>query len=113
VAPPDHEFDQKTAKMRGFTLHRKRDVAAKAAVAAQNQILWTGCKSNQTSADAYFNNRYNGAFTYYFVKVTRDTQNKLARKDVIAEMRKQMKGQFAQVPQLEGNASNRAQVIVY
>ena len=109
VAPPDHEFGTKTARMRGFTL-KPRDAKS---IAGQNQILWAGCKSNETSADAFFNGRYNGAFTYFFVKVTRDTQNKLARKDVVAQMRAQMKGKFAQNPQLEGNASNRAQAIVY
>jgi hypothetical protein len=120
VAPPDHEFDQKPAKVRGFTLDRPApatkkgaESAPKAAVAGANHILWTGCKANQTSADAYFNGRYNGAFTYYFVKVMRDTQNKLSRKEVIAKMRTLMKAGFAQTPQLEGNASNRAQAVVY
>ena len=84
IAPPEHEFGDKTAKMRGFTL--RRDTASKD-VAGQHQILWTGCKANETSADAYFDGRYNGAFTYYFVKVMRDTKNKLSRKDVIAKMR--------------------------
>jgi hypothetical protein len=120
VAPPDHEFDKKSAKMRGFTLAspatggKKNAVKdSKAPVAGANQLLWTGCKANQTSADAYFNGRYNGAFTYYFIKVMRDSQNKLARKDVIAKMRTLMKSSFAQTPQLEGNATNRTQAIVY
>lgn len=121
IAPPDHEFDQKTAKMRGFTLDRPPTASAKkgaaeiskAAVAGAHHILWTGCKANQTSADAYFNGRYNGAFTYYFVKVMRDTRNKLSRKEVIAKMRALMKSGFAQTPQLEGNATNRGQAIVY
>jgi len=76
-------------------------------------MLWTGCKANETSADAYFNGRYNGAFTYHFVKVMRDTKNKLSRQDVIAKMRALMRNQFAQNPQLEGNATNRGQAIVY
>ena len=121
IAPPDHEFEQKTARMRGFTLDRppsgsaKKGAAeaSKAAVAGAHHILWTGCKANQTSADAYFSGRYNGAFTYYFVKVMRDTQNKLSRKAVIAKMRALMKSSFAQTPQLEGNATNRGQAIVY
>ncbi len=120
IAPPDHEFGEETAKMRGFTLDRPADVAkkgtetaSKAAVAGANHILWTGCKANQTSADAYFNGRYNGAFTYYLVKVMRDTQNKLSRKEVVAKMRALMKSSFAQNPQLEGNATNRTQAIVY
>ena len=121
IAPPDHEFEQKTARMRGFTLDRppsgsaKKGAAeaSKAAVAGAHHVLWTGCKANQTSADAYFTGRYNGAFTYYFVKVMRDTQNKLSRKAVIAKMRALMKSSFAQTPQLEGNATNRGQAIVY
>ena len=43
----------------------------------------------------------------------RDTQNKLSRKAVIAKMRALMKSGFAQTPQLEGNATNRGQAIVY
>ena len=124
VAPPEHEFTKKTARMRGFKLNRgpspnakknpaAKKIAAKAAVAGQHHILWTGCKANQTSADAFFNGRYNGAFTYALVKVMRDTKNKLARKEVIVRMRALMKGKFAQDPQLEGNATNRTQAIIY
>ena len=43
----------------------------------------------------------------------RDSQNKLSRKDVIAKMRALMKNEFAQNPQLEGNATNRSQTILY
>ena len=71
VAPPDHEFGEKTARMRGFTLERPAPAAKKgaksankAAVAGAHHLLWTGCKANQTSADAYFGGRANGAFTY-------------------------------------------------
>jgi metacaspase-1 len=114
MAPPDQEFSRKTARMRGFTLLRKRGMADKnTAAAGANHILWTGCKSNETSADAYFNGRYNGAFTYYYVKVVRESKNKLARKDVIAKVRALMKTKFAQNPQLEGNATNRTQAIIY
>jgi hypothetical protein len=119
VAPPDHEFDSKTAKMRGFTLRRSpssKKAAARApkgAAAGAHHMLWTGCKANETSADAYFDGRYNGAFTYFLVKVMRDTQNKTSRKDVVGKVRALMQGKFAQNPQLEGNASNRATAIVY
>jgi metacaspase-1 len=120
IAPPEHEFSDRTAKMRGFTLRRASKSKAKKGggsvskeVAGQHHMLWTGCKANETSADAYFSGRYNGAFTYYFVKVMRDTKNKLSRKDVIAKMRTLMRSQFAQNPQLEGNATNRGKAIVY
>jgi len=120
ISPPEHEFSDRTAKMRGFTLRRASKSKAKKGgdspskdVAGQHHMLWTGCKANETSADAYFNGRYNGAFTYYFVKVMRDAKNKLSRQDVIAKMRTLMRNEFAQNPQLEGNATNRGQAIVY
>jgi hypothetical protein len=118
VAPPDHEFTKKSARMRGFTLDRPRAAAPRARVTAkevagQHHVLWTGCKSNETSADAYFNGRYNGAFTYYFVKVMRDSRNRLSRKAVVAKVRALMKAKFTQNPQLEGNATNRSQAIAY
>ncbi|MFO1273894.1 MAG: caspase family protein [Rubrivivax sp.] len=101
VAPPTRQGAVKQKEVRGFTLARAAEQPAK------NQILWSGCKANQTSADAYFDNRYNGAFTYHYVKVMNDTQNKLSRSAVVTKMRALMKGKFAQVPQLETNASNR------
>lgn len=128
VAPPAGELQGmvKQRKVRGFTLQRaaRGDAPPKAvkgkaakttdkAVAGEHHILWSGCKSDQTSADAYFNGRYNGAFTYWFMKTVRDTANKLSRKDVVTKMRAAMKGKFSQVPQLEGNATNRAHPIVY
>ena len=113
IAPPDHEFGKRTARMRGFTLKGRPPSKSKKAVAGAHHMLWTGCKANETSADAYFSGRYNGAFTYYYIKVMRDTKNKLARKDVVAKMRTLMQGKFAQNPQLEGNATNRVQAIVY
>lgn len=115
IAPPSHEFTKKTAKMRGFKLKRPEDSAKNKTkeVAGKDHVLWTGCKSNETSADAYFDGRYNGAFTYNYVKVMRATKNKLARKDVVAKVRALMKGKFTQNPQLEGNATNRSGVIIY
>lgn len=129
IAPPAGELQGAVRQraVRGFTLNRAargdapKPVKGKAkaaqgvdkGVAGEHHILWTGCKANQTSADAYFNGRYNGAFTYWFVKTVRDTANKLSRKDVVAKMRTAMKGKFSQVPQLEGNATNRASPIIY
>lgn len=34
-----------------------------------NVALITGCRSDQTSADAYFKGRYNGAMTYLLLKI--------------------------------------------
>jgi hypothetical protein len=114
VAPPagDLQGPVKQHVVRGFAIDRpapkaKAKAAPKDATSAQHHILWTGCKANQTSADAYFNGRYSGAFTYCFVKTMLATQNKLSRKAVVDKVRAELKGKFSQVPQLESNASNR------
>ena len=41
--------------------------------AMPNIALVSGCQSNQTSADAYINGRYNGALTYFLLQVLRGT----------------------------------------
>jgi hypothetical protein len=40
----------------------------KSTPAATRAVLFAGCQADQTSADAYFDGRYSGAFTYYFLK---------------------------------------------
>jgi metacaspase-1 len=123
VAPPSRQGVGKQAAVSGFTLAarapaKKVSAAAKKAAAAASaadglhHILWSGCKADQTSADAYFSGRYNGAFTYHYIKVLRATNNSLSRAKVITQMRTAMKGQFSQTPQLETSATNRNSVVV-
>jgi hypothetical protein len=65
-------------------------------------ILWAACKSNQTSADAYFNGVYNGAFTYNFCKVIRQNKGKISRRALIYDIRRLLlDDDFDQIPQLE------------
>lgn len=40
-----------------------------------NEILLAGCKSDQYSYDASFDNKANGAFTYYALKILKETPN--------------------------------------
>jgi hypothetical protein len=44
----------------------------KAAPAGSRPVLFAACRADQTSADAYFDGRYNGAFTYYFLRALSD-----------------------------------------
>jgi len=61
-----------------------------------------GCRDNQTSADAFINGTYNGAFTYFFCKHVRDTQGVIARADLLTRLRASLKHEgYDQVPQLE------------
>ena len=75
------------------------------------RILWAGCKSDQTSADANFGGKPNGAFTYFYIKAVREAQGSITREQIIAKMQAAMKGQFTQVPQLETDALNRSKEI--
>jgi hypothetical protein len=74
-----------------------------------HNILWAGCRSDQTSADAHIGGAWHGAFTYYWVKEMRASQNKLSRsallKKVVADLKA---GKYSQVPQLECEATVRS-----
>jgi hypothetical protein len=72
-----------------------------------HHILWAGCRADQTSADAYIDGGWHGAFTYYFCKVMNETKNKLARKEVLARVRKALAPRYDQIPQLECEATQR------
>ena len=73
-----------------------------------HHILWAGCRANQTSADAKIGTSWHGAFTYYFVKNLRASKNKLARKDLLTKVKKDLKANdYDQVPQLECEATKR------
>ena len=73
-----------------------------------HHILWAGCRSDQTSADARIDGEYHGAFTYYYCKELRACKNKLSRSEVLKKVRADLKkGRYTQVPQLEGEATAR------
>ena len=68
--------------------------------------LISGCRSDQTSADAYFNKKPNGALTYFLLKELQKTNGlKAPLAVIIKNVRKSLKGnKFSQVPQLEGSS---------
>ena len=71
-----------------------------------NHVLWSGCRDDQTSADAYISGDYHGAFTYYFSESVRDAASKRRSDAVIKTLRSSLIGQgFDQVPQLEPSSS--------
>ena len=65
--------------------------------------LWSGCRSDQTSADARFDNSgYAGAFTHTFGKVVRAAGGDISREDMLGSVRGIIEGYgLPQVPQLE------------
>lgn len=62
--------------------------------------LWAGCKDYQTSADAYIDGDYHGAFTYHLVEALKSGST--IRSEIIERVRKGLSsGGYDQVPQLE------------
>jgi len=70
------------------------------------EVLITGCRDTQTSADAFINGRFNGALTFALVDAIRKGKGRLSYRqlhDRAADVLKARK--FDQVPQLEGRTS--------
>lgn len=71
------------------------------------EVLITGCRDTQTSADAFINNRYNGALTFSLVDAIRKSKGKLTYNELHDRAAATLKTrQFDQVPQLEGRTVN-------
>ncbi len=67
-----------------------------------NHVLWSGCRDDQTSADAYISNDYHGAFTYYFCDSVRNEGASASSTKVVQRLRQSLQNErFDQVPQLE------------
>jgi len=65
-------------------------------------ILLAGCQDNQTSADAWINNRYQGAMTYALAFILSKHNYNITYKQLITEVNAYMdKFKFLQNPQLE------------
>lgn len=71
------------------------------------EVLITGCRSTQTSADAWIRGSYNGALTYHLVSAMRKAKGRLSYRELHARALESLKrGDFDQVPQLEGRRAN-------
>jgi hypothetical protein len=81
---------------------RRRDIVE----ADIGEILITGCRSTQTSADAQIGGTYNGALTYSLVAALQAADGKLTNRDLHAATLQRLKsGDFDQAPQLEARRS--------
>jgi hypothetical protein len=71
--------------------------------AAIPEVLITGCRDTQTSADAFINGRFNGALTFGLVEAIRATRGDLTYRELHERATAVLKKRkFEQVPQLEG-----------
>jgi metacaspase-1 len=69
----------------------------------KNYICFSGCGEEQTSADAYIDGRYNGAFTYFFLKAFKPG---ITYQEWIDNIHRYLPGNgYDQAPELEGDKS--------
>jgi hypothetical protein len=72
------------------------------------EILLSGCKSSQTSADAYIADDYHGAMSYYAIKAITDAGYNLTYADLHTSLLPMLEEEnYDQVPQLEGTDENK------
>ncbi len=77
----------------------------------KHHILWAGCMDNQTSADAYINGAYHGAFTYHLNSHLR-REPRISRKRLLEKVRASLRhGGYSQIPQLEMDATTRSRAL--
>lgn len=82
---------------------RKRDVVH----ADIGELLITGCRDTQTSADAEINGTYNGALTYYLVESIKEARGQLTYRELHKRTAANLKrNDYDQVPQLEGRSTS-------
>lgn len=102
IPPADLDWRLRTAKkqnIRALTMNKAPD--------NYNVALISGCKSDQTSADAYIKGRYNGALTYYLLSELKKS-NGLTENltTIVKNVNKALKkAKYSQQPQLEGSPS--------
>ncbi len=90
------------------SLRRSAPARRKKDLVATNipEVLVTGCRDTQTSADAHIGGSFNGALTYNLVATIKATRGRLTYRELHAGTVKRLRrGGFSQVPQLEGRAS--------
>lgn len=69
----------------------------------QNHVLISGCKDNQTSADAHIDNKYQGALTWALTSAIKANPN-ITFKEAHAKAVETLKAKnYEQIPQLSGN----------
>lgn len=91
-----------TGRLRASTraARRKRDIVH----VDIPELLITGCRDTQTSADAHLGGTYNGALTYNLAGALREAKGKISYRQLhAATTTKLQAGSFDQVPQLEGH----------
>lgn len=68
------------------------------------EVLLSGCRDDQTSADAYIKGDFHGALTYALVQAIRATKGVVTYRELHQRVLAILEGQYTQVPQLTARA---------
>jgi metacaspase-1 len=108
MPPPDTEFAARSDSI---------PVASKIFKSAidqenMNEVLFSGCNDKQTSADAFVDGQYNGAFSWACFKALDNCKFKMTYQMFYNRIRKILPSDdFDQIPQIEGSRKNKAKLI--
>lgn len=107
--PWDIMAEESGRKLRGKVavgMHRSRAASRKRSdvvTVDMPELLISGCRDTQTSADAHIGGSYNGALTYALTTVLREAKGRIGHRELHAKVLAWLKREdFEQVPQLEG-----------
>lgn len=89
---------------------RKRKGEKEVALADINHVLWAACRDNQTSNEGFYEDKFQGAFTYCYCKLLRKYYcEEITREKMDALVGQALNNQGEpQIPQLEGNKEKLA-----
>lgn len=98
--PPDIAWRNRSTDATPLKLHELAKTARQ-----RNLALISGCKSSQESEDTEFNNRPNGALTYFLLKILRTAAGKKdPLKILVAKINQSLRKEaYKQQPQIEGS----------
>ncbi len=100
--------------VRGRTLSKRAKAVKKAGPRTTNvkvvnmpDVMISGCRDDQTSADAYIRGSFNGALSYNLTQAIKAKRGKLSYRELHADtLARVADGGYEQVPQLSGAETN-------
>ena len=85
------------AAMQSFAKQRYGDHRVR-----EGNMLLAACQSDQKAADAKFDKTYHGAFTFFLVKILRETEGRINHLELVQKLGDLLDDHgFKQIPQLE------------
>jgi hypothetical protein len=63
-------------------------------------VMFSGCRDDQTSADAAISGGHVGAMSWGFLEAMKDSQGQVSYLELLQTTRGKLEGQYSQIPQL-------------